>query len=51
MKESTAQLPTLMDAPNVSVRSASWGGMACSHAEVGAGTDLGRRSGACPATS
>jgi hypothetical protein len=41
MRENSAQLPTLMDAPSMSVRSASWRGMAGSYAEVGAGTDLG----------
>jgi hypothetical protein len=40
MKQRVTDLPALMDVPGTTVRSTPWGGMACSYAEVGAGTDL-----------
>jgi hypothetical protein len=40
MKQRVADLPSLMDSPGATVRSTPWGGMACSYAEVGQGTDL-----------
>jgi hypothetical protein len=40
VKQTAAQLPTLMEAPGVSVRSTPWGGMACTYGELAAGTDL-----------
>jgi hypothetical protein len=53
MKQNIAQLPALVDAPGVLVHYASWGGMACTYYEVGAGTDMaptlkGLPGDACP---
>jgi hypothetical protein len=41
MKQPLTDLPPLMDNPEVTVRSTPWGGMACTYARMGQGTDLG----------
>jgi hypothetical protein len=48
-----ADLPTRMDNPGVTLRTTPWGGVACTYAELGAGTDLapvlqGLPHDACP---
>jgi hypothetical protein len=53
MKQSIADLPVLMESPSVTLRSIPWGGIACTYAELGGGTDLapvfqGLPQDACP---
>ena len=53
MNQRVTELPTPMDTPSVTLRSTPWGEMACSYAEMGAGTDLapvlqGLPDDACP---
>ena len=40
MKQPVTDLPAVMDGPGATLRTTPWGGMNCTYAELGAGTDL-----------